>query len=150
MNATVDSSEDQQHLQLLSIFHYVVGGLTVLFACFPLIHVALGLAMIYAPDSMGAKPGEQPPAAVGWLFTCMGGAMFLGGVAVAVCIILAGRFIRRRARYWFVFVRACFQCAIFPFGTALGVFTIIVLSRPSVKALFQPPPIRVGEPFPDY
>ena len=150
MNATPQSAEDEQHLRLLSLFHYVVGGLTALFACFPLLHVAMGLAMVFSPDSFGGKSGEQPPAFFGWMFTCLGGGMFLAGLAVAICVALAGRYIRQRTRYWFVFILACFQCAIFPFGTALGVFTIIVLSRPSVKALFQPPPIRVAEPFPDY
>jgi hypothetical protein len=31
---------------------------------------------------------------------------------------------------------ACIQCAFFPFGIVLGVFTIIVLSRESVKGVF--------------
>ncbi|HLA84602.1 MAG TPA: hypothetical protein VJL29_07390 [Thermoguttaceae bacterium] len=30
-------TEDEKYLDLLAIFHYVVGGLTGLFACFPLI-----------------------------------------------------------------------------------------------------------------
>jgi hypothetical protein len=29
-----------------------------------------------------------------------------------------------------------------PFGTALGIFTIIVLLRPSAKLLFDPPPVN--------
>jgi hypothetical protein len=33
-------------------------------------------------------------------------------------------------------VIAAIQCAFTPFGTVLGVFTLIVLVRPSVKALF--------------
>ncbi len=129
-------TDDEQHLRLLAIFHYVVGGLTALFACLPLIHVALGLMMLYAPQSMSNKPGDAPPAFVGWLFVGMGGGMFLAGLAVATCIVLAGRFIARRRRYWFVFVLGCFQCAMFPFGTVLGVFTIVVLSRETVKKLF--------------
>jgi hypothetical protein len=32
---------------------------------------------------------------------------------------------------------AALCCAFFPFGTVLGVFTILVLVRPSVKALFE-------------
>ncbi|HMJ05274.1 MAG TPA: hypothetical protein VK474_03370 [Chthoniobacterales bacterium] len=130
-------SEDEQHLRLLSIFHYVVGGLTGLFACFPLIHLALGLALILAPHSFGGKPGEAPPPQmIGWLFTCIGGVLFLAGQAVAVCTVLCGRFIARRRRYWFVFVMACIECAVFPFGTVLGVFTIVTLSRPTVKSVF--------------
>ncbi|MFN2508492.1 MAG: hypothetical protein ABR589_06935 [Chthoniobacterales bacterium] len=140
MNTTPTATDDEQHLRLLSVFHYVVGGLTALLACFPLIHLALGLAMIYAPQSISSKPGDEPPALIGWMFTCMGGGMFLAGISLAVCVIVAGRFIARRRRYWFIFVLACLQCSIFPFGTALGVFTIIVLSRQSVKALFHVTP----------
>ncbi len=136
MSAISPETDDSQHLRLLAIFHYVVGGLTGLLACFPLLHVAIGLMMIYAPQSMSSKPGEAPPAFVGWLFVGMGAGFFLAGIAVATCIVLAGRFIARRRRYWFVFVLGCFQCAMFPFGTVLGVFTIIVLSRETVKKLF--------------
>lgn len=83
-----------------------------------------------------------PPAFLGWLFTCLGGAMFFAFMAFAVCIIVAGRFITRRKRYWFVFILGCLQCAAFPFGTALGVFTIIIFSRPSVKELFHLAPLH--------
>jgi hypothetical protein len=135
MNTT---ATDQQHLRLLSIFYYIVGGLTVLFACFPLIHVGLGLAMVFYPEALASKPGAvPPPQALGWFFSCFGGLMFLAGQAMAVCTILSGRFIARRTRYWFIFVMACLQCALFPFGTVLGVFTIVLLSRETVKSLFQ-------------
>lgn len=140
------SNDDNQHLRLLAIFHYVVGGLTALLACFPLIHVALGLAMVFAPRSFANKPGDEPPAFAGWLFAGMGSAFFLAGITLAVCIILAGRFLARRKRYWFVFVLACLQCAVFPFGTVLGVFTIVVLSRESVKAQFRAAPMLPAEP----
>jgi hypothetical protein len=137
VNDLPPDATDAQHLRLLSIFHYVVGGLTALFACFPLIHLGLGLAMLFSPEFFHTKPGEQPPPqAIGWLFTCIGGLMFLAGQAMAVCTVVAGRFIARRKRYWFIFVMACIECAFFPFGTVLGVFTIVTLSRETVKRLF--------------
>lgn len=137
MNAAPENVTDAQHLRLLAIFHYIVGGLTALLACFPLIHLGLGLAMLFSPEFFHTKAGEQPPPqAIGWLFTCMGGFMFLAGQTMAVCVVVAGRFIARRKRYWFVFVVACVECALFPFGTVLGVFTIITLSRETVKKLF--------------
>jgi hypothetical protein len=37
----------------------------------------------------------------------------------------------------FVFVVACCECLFMPFGTILGVFTIILLSRESVKSAFD-------------
>jgi hypothetical protein len=39
------SPSDEQHIQLLPIFHYVVGGMTALFACMPLIHLGIGIAV---------------------------------------------------------------------------------------------------------
>jgi vacuolar-type H+-ATPase subunit I/STV1 len=143
MNPTTPTNDDLQHLKLLAIFHYVVAGLTALFACFPLIHLALGLMMIFWPEFLGGKEGDVPPAGIGWMFTCLGGAMFLLGQTVAVCIAVAGRYLARRKGYWFIVILACLECAIFPFGTVLGVFTIVVLSRESVKQLFG-----VGSPAP--
>jgi predicted membrane channel-forming protein YqfA (hemolysin III family) len=138
-------SDDEQHLRLLGIFHYVVGALTALFALFPLIHFSLGLFFVLAPPHSTQQQGGPPPAIIGWFFMIIGGMFFLLGESFAGCVFAAGRFIRCRRRYWFVFVVACLQCAFFPFGTALGVFTIVILSRPSVKEIFglgvseQPP-----------
>src|SRR6266404_3034516 len=55
----------------------------------------------------------------------------------AICILIAGRSLAKRTRYWFALVVACIECLFVPFGTILGVFTIVVLSRESVKALFS-------------
>jgi hypothetical protein len=114
----------------------VVGGLAALSSFVPLIYSALGWFMLYAAVHPQKIHGEPPPAFMGWLFILVGGFVFLGGEAVAACIALSGRFMARRRRYWFALVRACVEYAFFPFGTILGVFTIIVLSRKSVKELF--------------
>ena len=128
--------QDKEHLRLLSIFHYIVGGLTVLFSLFPLLYAAFGGFMLYASAHPQMQQGEPPPPLVGWIFIAFGCFGFLIGLGLAICIVLAGRFIARHRRYWFAFVTACVQCIFFPFGMILGVFTIIVLSRPSVKQLF--------------
>ena len=145
MNAPALDATDAQHLRLLSIFHYIVAGVIALFACFPLIHLGLGLAMLFSPDFFHTKAGGQPlPQAAGWLFTCMGGFMVLAGQTMAVCTAVVGRFIAHRKRYWFIFVMACIECAFFPFGTVLGVFTILTLSRETVKSLFSVTPSRTA------
>ena len=124
--------QEEEHLKLIAIFHYVVGGLAALFACLPLIHLTIGLVMVF-----GGFPGNQaPPAFVGWLFIILGGGFFLVGQSLAICVIIAGRFLAQRKRYLFVFVVACCECLFMPFGTVLGVFTIVLLSRESVKATF--------------
>lgn len=129
-------TQDEEHLRLLSLFHYIVGGLTALIACIFLFHLGMGIMMLVAPEQLSGGTAEPPPAMVGWMFTAIGGGAFLLGQALAVCMILAGRALARRRRHTFVFVIACIECLQMPFGTLLGVFTILVLSRPSVKALF--------------
>jgi hypothetical protein len=56
---------------------------------------------------------------------------------MAICILIAGRCLSRRKGYSFALVIACIECLFVPFGTILGVFTIVALSRESVKALFS-------------
>ena len=126
---------DNEHLKLLSIFHYVKGGITALFACIPIIHVVLGLVFIIAPQVFG-HGNNQPPAFVGLLLVMLGGFLILFGWTFAALALIAGRCIGQRKHYTFCFVMACIECLFIPFGTVLGVFTILVLNRQSVKELF--------------
>ncbi len=128
---------DNEQLNLLSIFHYVVAGLAALFSFFPLIYTAIGVTFIFVARHGTARPGEElPPEFLGWIFAVLGSALFLTGMAMAICILIAGRSLALRRRYSFALVMACIECLFVPFGTILGVFTIIVLSRESVKPLF--------------
>ena len=130
---------DNEHLRLLSIFHYVKGGITALFACIPIIHLVIGLVFIIAPHSFG-HGSNQPPAFIGWFFVVFALVFILLGWTFAVLVLIAGRCIARRKHYTFCFVVACVECLSVPFGTVLGVFTILVLNRQSVKELFNPKP----------
>jgi hypothetical protein len=130
---------DSEHLRLLSIFHYVKGGISAVFSCIPIIHVVLGLIMILAPHVFGHGK-EQPPAFIGWLFVILGTSIILLGWTFAAVTMIAGRCIARRRCWRFCFIWACVQCLSIPFGTALGVCTILVLNRASVKELFDQRP----------
>jgi hypothetical protein len=130
-------STDDEHLRLLSIFHYVAGGMWAVFGCVPLIHVAVGLFLVIAPEAVRGKPEDDTREVFGWLFAVIGTAFFLAAQALAICTIFSGRFLRRKVRYTYCFVLACIECLLLPVGTVLGVFTIIVLSRDSVKQLFD-------------
>ena len=129
------ASEDREQLNLLVVFHYVLGGLSALAACVPIIHLVIGLAMVSGAIPI---PDENPnfPMAFGWFFVIIALFAIVFGMALAICILLAGRKLQKRTGHTFCFVVACIMCMMFPFGTALGVFTIIVLNRPTVKALF--------------
>ena len=128
-------NQDEEHLRLLSVFHFVCAGLAALIACIPIIHLVIGLIMVLRPESFG--PGKnQPPAFIGWFFVILASVFIFLGWTFATVLAWAGRCLRKRKHYTFCLVTAGVACMFMPFGTVLGVFTIIVLSRPSVKALF--------------
>jgi len=126
---------DEEHLRLLSIFHYVVGGLAGLFSLIPVIHLVAGLFLIYAPHKF---PGnhQMPPAFLGRFFVVFAIVVITVGLTVAAFILTAGRFLAQRKHYTFCLVMGCIECLFMPFGTVLGVFTILVLAREPVKQLF--------------
>jgi hypothetical protein len=140
MNITPPTQQqvlDNDHLRLLSIFHYVFGGITAFFSCIPIIHVVLGLLFILAPEKFGHGGNQPPPEFIGFLFVIVGGAVIILGWTFSALVVIAGRCIASRTHYTFCFVMACIECLSVPFGTVLGVFTILVLNRPSVKELFK-------------
>jgi hypothetical protein len=135
---------DQEHLRLLVIFHYVLAGIAAFCASIPIIHLAMGLFMVLSPEQFQDAKGQGPPPFFGWMFVIMGAVFVTVGWAFAACVFAAGRCLARRRRHLFCMVMAGVECLFAPFGTVLGVFTIMVLNRESVKALFSgavaPPP----------
>lgn len=127
-------NQDEEQLHLLSVFHYVLAGLCALFALFPLIYVAMGLTMM---GGLGAEPGERfAPLFAGCFLAGLGGLFLAFAVAYALALFLAARFLAERRRHTFCVVVAAISCTFTPLGTVLGVFTLIVLFRPSVRLLF--------------
>jgi hypothetical protein len=135
----VPPNEDEKNLRLLSIFHYVVGGLNCFGGLFGLFYVGLGIFFLNAsPATLNQRPGEPSPEVFGWIFIAIGTFVVLLAGTLGICTILAGRKLAKRTGYRFAFVMACIECIGFPFGTILGVFTLIVLTKPTVKSMFQP------------
>jgi hypothetical protein len=83
-----------------------------------------------------AGPGEAPPPELGWFFVVIGGLVVGLSWAVAICAIIAGLSLARRKRYIFCIVIAAVLCLWMPLGTILGVLTLVVLLRDSVKQQF--------------
>jgi hypothetical protein len=61
----------------------------------------------------------------------------VAGWTLAGLMVLAGRSLAARTRYTFCLVIGAVECLFMPVGTVLGVFTIIVLVRESVKGMFR-------------
>src|SRR6516165_1681008 len=106
-------TQDEDHLRLLSIFHYVVAAMAALFACFPIIHLIIGLAFILEPNKFEGK-GEPPPAWFGWLFVIVASIFITLGWTFAGFILATGRSLAKRRRYMFCLVMAGVECLFMP------------------------------------
>lgn len=128
-------NQDLEHLKLLATFHRVVALLMALFGCFPLIHLTLGLAML-GGNLHGDRHDLVPATVIGGLF--VGIALFVMTAiwTLAIFVFLTARRLETQRGYTWCLVVAALLCTFMPFGTVLGVFSLIVLVRPSVKQLF--------------
>ena len=56
-------NQDEEHLKLLAIFHYIVGAMAFLFSCFPLLYVGMGVLFVVSPhfmtDGQKGTPHQQ-------------------------------------------------------------------------------------------
>jgi hypothetical protein len=138
----VPASRDADHLRVLSILHYVWGGLVMLISCFALIYVVVGLMMAtnrlpgMTAGPTSAPAAQPPPAVIGSIVAGMGGCGLIGGWGLGIATILSGRRMMQRRSRVFSIVMASISCLSVPLGTTLGVFTIVILMRDSVKALY--------------
>jgi hypothetical protein len=138
MENQIRTATDQQkgYLDLLAIGYYVVGGLAGLVSCFALIYLVLGGVMLFRPQSF--QP-DQPPAFVGCILFALGSGLLLAGWTYAATAVYAGRCLAQRRKHSFILVLAVVSCLFAPFGTILGILTIVLLVQPEVKALFETP-----------
>lgn len=131
-----------ENLKVLAVFHYVMGGLGMFFSLIPLIYVFVGGMFLAAPEFAGelASDPEVPEGlftGIGAFFTGFGLILFFFGEAFAILTIVSGVKMAKCKGYTLSFVLACIHCIFFPFGTILGIFTIVTLSKDGVKALYN-------------
>lgn len=129
----LERQKDDQNLKLLAIFHFVVGGLAVFGMGFLFLHYLLVSRVLLDPKFSGGAHGPMPPKEIFQFFIIF---YIVGGIALllaSVGNILSGIFIQRRKHRIFCMVVAGLNCLQVPIGTVLGVFTIVVLGKDSVR-----------------
>ena len=136
MNIADDT--DERHLRILSICQYVAAGISLLESCCPLFGLGLGIAI-----TVGI-PGDAnpPPPEFGMFLSAISALVLLFSWGYCLLELYAAYSLSRHKNYRLCFVMACLELLDIPLGTILGVFEIIVLSRPSVKALYEGRPYR--------
>ena len=117
---------DIKQLSFAMIAQYVWGGM--------LIGSVAGVAFF-----MLVAMGVAALLVEGW--SCWRDAIVPLGLSVLlavfpVCVFMTAWNLGKKTRYGFCFAIACLECLLIPFGTIVGIYTIIVLSKASVKAAF--------------
>lgn len=127
--------QDAEHLNLLTICHYIMAGLVGLGALGVAVYFFFFAAIIgTVPD----RPGQEMPAAMAGIFAIIGVISFLFTAGSAALTAYAGRCLQLRKSPVLIYVAAALNCLNAPVGTILGVFTFVVMNRPTVKELFDP------------
>ncbi len=124
------------HLRLLSIFYYIFAGLGVLGLLAMAAYAGLMAVMFSSPEFNGAG---QSAAELQTAKTILYATFAVGGllsVAFIALYFFVGRWLVQRRNWTAIMVVACLTCLSIPFGTALGIFTIIVINRPDARAMF--------------
>ena len=130
------SQEEVEHLKLLTVGHYVVAGLQTLSLLLPIIFLAIGAWVLNSPEAK-ARPGPAN-AVFAALFIVLPVVWILTSGTLAACLVIAAkRLAQRRRRTFCLTVAVMTALMAVPFGTVLGIFTIMVLVRPGVRAAFE-------------
>lgn len=136
----MDSSVEitKHDLRLLSIGYYIQGGLCGFYSLMVLGYLGfLGAILAAAEEQTGQGRNAIPPGFIHLLTTILAVVLLLV-LAYAACLLLCGIWIKKRRYRMFLLVMAALTCLGIPYGTVLGIFTFVVLQRPTAKQFFEP------------
>ena|SRR5688572_11566144 len=133
MNSQAAPSDE--HLRLLSLFHYIWAGCGIFGLAFIALHYSFMSAMM-DPARM-ADAGQAPPPEMMQMMRLMYVGFALFGITTMVLNVLAAMSIRARSNRTFCMIVAGINCISVPLGTVLGVFTLVLLGKDAARAKFR-------------
>ncbi len=131
-NAHINVSTDN-NLSTLNILFLIKGILSIFGSLFCLLYAAMGSFFFI----MENEEIEQMPFNPGVLFIVFGGIGFILVLAYGIATIYASIYTRKLKNYNFIFVMSILSTLTGLLGIGLGIFALIELSKPEVKALFD-------------
>jgi hypothetical protein len=131
---------DEERLRLLSLFHFIKGGITSAFSLLGLLYF-LFLGFIMKMGNRFNIPSD--PYNQGFPLELISYIFIIGGMIVALVLLfgilqmVSGYYLKRKEHRLFSFTIGIIEILEFPYGTILGIMTLIVLSRDSVKRKYN-------------
>lgn len=128
------NSAPDKNFNLLKILYYIKAGLILFLVLFFAIYAFIGA---FLQEEMANDMPPDMPFNFADLF------IIIGVIGIVLCLIagilniMAASYLKQRKNYTFIIVVAALNCLGGLLGMALGVFTILELSKPEVKALFK-------------
>jgi hypothetical protein len=146
MQQLIQKEKDREHLNLLSIFYFITTGLYFLGSLFLFLYFSFINSFIIEHDHIhqmskaiftGYSNSNKLPMEFYNIFALI--FYFIGGLMIlnAILNLLTGIYLRQRKHRIFCIIIGALNCLHVPVGTALGAFTIVILSRDSVKNIFD-------------
>ena len=131
---------DAGHLRLLAVFHGVAAALGVVGLLMLFGHYMLMNTMFNDPEFWSRtgpnQPNFPPPQKMFEVFKWLYVFLAMAIVACSIMNLIAAFAIRDRKWRVFTLINAGLNCMGIPLGTILGIFTFIVLLRPSVEEVY--------------
>ena len=128
---------DVDHVKLLAIFHFIGAGLGLIGLVLLAGHFALMHSIFTNPKFLEAQKQSPPPAEILAVFKVLYLVVGVWWVISLVLNLISGLCLSFRKGRTFSLVVAVINCLHIPLGTVLGVFTLVVLIRSSVRELYE-------------
>ncbi|MCK5035355.1 MAG: hypothetical protein KAS73_05635 [Candidatus Sabulitectum sp.] len=127
--------QDSDLLSVVSIFHYVLGGFQMLISLAGFVYVVVGVLMV--TGAMDSAKGEPLPPELGWIFVVIGVVFVLIFITIGLFTIKTGINMRKRRNRTLCMVIDSILCMMVPFGTIVGIFGLVLLTKPEISDEFE-------------
>lgn len=140
----VEQAIDVEHVRLLAVFHYVVGGFTIAMSCMFLLHFVFGLIMMASGMAIeGEGSARLAGASLGGLVAMIGLTCAVVGWIYGGLTVYTGRCLQKYKHRTFTLVMSVLNCLQVPWGLVLGLLTIKVLLKDHVRECFERGPSKI-------
>ncbi|HLG31809.1 MAG TPA: hypothetical protein VI362_02125 [Ignavibacteriaceae bacterium] len=138
---------DNEHLKLLSLFHYIFGGIILAYAFFIIlqfIFLFYFLETFLRNSSFNTFTSNNDFDPMIFKFILyIGIAFFIIMLIGGILEILSGKFIKARKNRTFSYIIAILNLLSIPYGSILGIMTLTVLGRNTIKEMYNKNNFRI-------